>query len=286
MDTTSAAPPFITCAPGDVAGWAACFDVDALPVLAATAHAIEALRANEDDVDAHLLAETVGGDPLLTLRVMAHVARLRRSHGDEARGEPETLTAALVMLGIGPFFRAFPAPMPTVEARLADHPEALAGLRAVLRCSHRAANFALGFAVHRMDHDAPVIHAAGLLHDFAELLLWLRAPALALEIERRQQADPTLRSAAIQRELLNIELVDLQHELMLRWRLPPLLVRIADDRHADSDQVRSVLLAVHVARHSAHGWDNAALPDDVNDVAALLRLGAEPARALLLAIDS
>jgi len=74
--------------------------------------------------------------------------------------------------------------------------------------------------------------------------------------------------------------------LMTAWRLPPLLVRISDDRHADSDPVRNVLLAVRVARHSATGWDNAALPDDVQDVADLLHLGTEPARRLLLELDS
>ena len=45
--------------------------------------------------------------------------------------------------------------------------------------------FALAFAVHRMDHDAPVIHAAALLHDFAELLLWLHAPVLSLIVVNR-----------------------------------------------------------------------------------------------------
>jgi HD-like signal output (HDOD) protein len=280
-----AAAPFITRVPRDAAGWASCFDVASLPILAETAETLEALRANEDMVDAHLLAETVAADPLLTLKVLAHVARLRRSRDDDTRGDPETVTAALVMLGIGPFFRAF-GEQPTVEAQLADEPEALAGFRKVLRRSHRAANFALGFAVHRMDRDAPVIHEAALLHDFAELLLWLRAPALALEIAQRQAADPTLRSAALQRTLLNVELPDLQHALMLAWRLPPLLVRISDDRHADSDQVRNVLLAIRVARHSAQGWDNAALPDDVSDIADLLHLGSDPTLRLLRELDS
>jgi len=219
------------------------------------------------------------------LKLMAHVAKLRCARGHESRGEPETVTAALLLLGIGPFFRTFAA-LTSAEAWLAGQPEALEGFRAVLRCSHRAANFALGFAVHRMDHDAPVIHAAALLHDFAELLLWLRAPTLALEIARRQRADTTLRSAAIQSELLNVELPDLQQVLMTGWKLPPLLVRISDDRHAEADPVRNVLLAVRVARHSAGGWDNAALPDDVQDVADLLHLGVEPARRLLLELDS
>ena len=279
------AAPFITRAPRDLAGWAALFDAAALPVLDETAGAIAALRQNEDAVDAHLLAQAVAADPLLTLKLMAHLAALRRARDADSRGDPETVTAALVMLGIGPFFRAF-GDCPTVEQQLAGRPDALEGFRAVLRRSHRAANFALGFAVHRMDHDAAVIHEAALLHDFAELLLWLRAPALAQAIAARQAADPTLRSACVQRELLNIELLDLQHALMLAWRLPPLLVTISDDRHADSDQVRNVLLAIRVARHSAHGWDNAALPDDVSDVAALLHLGHGPAQRLLYELDS
>jgi hypothetical protein len=281
-----AAAPFVEAPPRDLAAWVRGLqDVAALPVLAATAAEVEALREHEDDLDAHTLAEIVAADPLWTLKLLAHVAALRRSRAD-ARGDPETVVAALVMLGIGPFFRAFPAGQPTVEDTLAARPEALQGFRDVLRRSHRAANFAIGFAVHRMDSDAAVIHEAALLHDFAELLLWWRAPSLALAVARRQQADPALRSAAVQRELLNVELPDLQHALMLAWRLPPLLVRISDDRHADTPQVRNVLLAIRVARHSAQGWDNPALPDDVADVAALLQLGTEPAARLLRELDS
>jgi hypothetical protein len=47
-----------------------------------------------------------------------------------------------------------------------------------------------------------------------------------------------------------------------------------------------VLLAIRVARHSAQGWDNAALPDDVRDVADLLALGHDATQRLLLDIDS
>jgi hypothetical protein len=137
-----------------------------------------------------------------------------------------------------------------------------------------------------MDPDASVIHEAALLHDFAELLLWLRAPSLALQIAERQRRDPALRSAKAQQELLHVELAELQHALMMRWSLPPLLVQITDDQRADDVQVRNVLLAVRVARHSARGWDNPALPDDVRDVAQLLQLGEEPTRRLLLDIDA
>lgn len=285
MDSTP--PSFLTRPATDEAAWAALFDPSALPVLAGTAAAIEEWRANEDAVDAHLLAETIVHDPLMTLKLFAHVARSTRrsSRWDDERGDAETVTAALVMLGIGPFFRNF-GPQPVAEHWLAAHPGALEGFQAVLRRARRAAAFAIGFAAHRLDPDAPVLHEAALLHDFAELLLWLRAPALAQAIADRQRADPGLRSAHVQRELLNVELPALQHQLMKAWRLPALLVHITDDRFAGDPQVRNVLLAIRVARHSAAGWDNAALPDDVRDIAALLQMGEEPVRRLLLDIDA
>jgi HD-like signal output (HDOD) protein len=268
--------------PRDGASWATWLGNAEIPVLARTAAVIEELRELEDAVDARLLAESIGSDPLMTLKVLAHVARQPWKHRTT---DAETVTEALVMLGIGPFFRDF-GKQSTVDGHLAAQPEALAGLRQVLRRAHRAASFALGFAVHRMDHDAPVIHQAALLHDFAEMLLWCHAPVLALEIQRRQQADPALRSAEVQRAVLGVALADLQQRLMKAWRLPELLVRISDERHADSAQVRNVLLAIRLARHSAQGWDNPAVPDDLAETAALLNLGPGPTDKLLHDLDS
>ena len=274
-------PPFIQTPLRDPAAWAAAFDRLDIPVLATTADAIEEWRANEDAVDAHLLAQSLDSDPLMTLKLLRHVAVLRKGRD---QSDAETATEALVMLGITPFFRAF-GPQPTVEALLACQPEALEGLRQVLRRSHRAARFALGFAVHRGDHDAALIHEAALLHDFAEMLLWAHAPALALALRRRQQAEPTLRSADAQRTLLHVDLSDLQQLLMKTWRLPQLLVQISDDHASHLAQVRNVQLAIRLARHSAQGWDNAALADDVDDIAALLNLGTQPTLNLLHDLD-
>lgn len=276
-----APPPMMTRALPDLQAWTAFFLARPLPVLADTAELLESCRANEDAVDAHLLAGIISADPLMSLKLMAHVAAVRSSRSTT---DPETVTAALVMLGISPFFRAF-GPQSTVDEHLAGNPDALQGFNSVLRRAHRSAAFALAFAVHRMDHDAPVIHAAALLHDFAEMLLWLHAPALALRIAARQRRDPALRSACAQRELLNIELQDLQQALMRAWRLPELLVQINDERHAGTAQVRNVLLAVRLARHTARGWDNAALSGDVRNIAALLSLGETPTLQLLRDID-
>ena len=272
MPSLTAVPmPPLTQPLRDLAAWTAYFRTAKIPVLAHTAEAIEALRAVEDSVDANGIGETIAHDPLMSLKVLAHVATHRSSR---VITDAETVISALVMMGISPFFRTF-GPQPTVEERLAGNPDALAGLNDTLRRAHRGANFALGFAVHRMDHDAAVLHAAALLHDFAEMLLWCFAPTLALRIRDAQRQDPTLRSGAAQLAVLNIELVDLQQALMKAWRLPELLVRISDERHAQSPSVRNVVLALRLARHTANGWDNPAVPDDVNDIAELLNLSPE-----------
>ncbi len=273
---TTLATPLTQALPG-LDAWTAHFKAAEIPILADTAEALEAMRAREDNLDANLIGEMISGDPLMTLKVLAYASTHR---GSRMVTDTETVIATLVMMGISPFFRAF-GPQPTVEDRLASEPEALAGLLDTLRRGHRSATFALGLAVQRHDRDAAVIHEAALLHDFAEMLLWCHAPALALQIQRAQQADSTLRSSAVQRQVLNVELADLQQSLMKAWRLPDLLIRISDDAHADQPSVKNVALAVRLARHTARGWDNAAIPDDVADIAALLNLSYTAALDLL-----
>jgi hypothetical protein len=65
-----------------------------------------------------------------------------------------------------------------------------------------------------------------------------------------------------------------------------MLTRITDDRHAEQAKVRNVLLAVRLARHTAQGWDNAALPDDVADIAALLNLSQGAALQLVRSVET
>jgi HD-like signal output (HDOD) protein len=261
--------------------WADALARAEIPVLAETAEALEHMRANEDDVDANSLGEMIATDPLMTLKVLARASELKRGR---LMADTETVTAALVLMGITPFFRAF-GPQPTLEDALAAHEEALLGLSRVMQRAERASRYALGFAAHRADPDAAIIHSAALLHDFAEMLLWVHAPDLALRIAGLQEADRALRSAAAQRQVLGIELADLEQALMQRWRLPELLARITNDKHARDPQVRCVSLAVRLARHTARGWDDAAVPDDLHDIAALLNLSEAHALKLLHEFD-
>ena len=271
----------LTRAPAGLGGWIQAIAAAEIPVTGRTVAAIARLREDEDEVAARDLAEVVLDDPLMTLKLLAHVARSRSSR---MVTETETVTASILMIGVGGFFRAF-AEQQTVEARLAGVPGALDGLERVLTRAHRAARFAIGFAVARNDTDAEVIHEAALLADFAEALLWCHAPALALEIRRRQRADPALRSAQVQREVLNVELCDLEQALMKAWRLPELLQHLTNDHLREVPRVRNVLLATALARHSQDGWDNAALPDDVSAIGRLLNLSPSAAWSMIRELD-
>lgn len=261
--------------------WVDAFARADIPVLTETAESLEHMRATEDDVDAHSLGEMIAADPLMTLKVLAHASELKRGR---LMADTETVTAAIVLMGITPFFRDF-GPQPTMEEVLADNDEALLGLSRVMQRAERASRFALGFAAHRADPDAAVIHSAALLHDFAEMLLWVHAPDLALQIAALQDADRHLRSTAAQRQVLGIELVELEQALMRRWHLPELLTRITGDKHERDPQVRSVYLAVRLARHTARGWDDAGVPDDLRDIAELLNLSETHTLKLLHEFD-
>lgn len=273
---------FINAALPDVEAWTAAIHERQIPILEATSQALEDLRAVEDSVDAHMLAGAIADDPLMTLKLLRHVSEQRSSR---FTSDVETVTAAVVLFGITPFFSTF-QDLPTVERRLASQGRALEGLRAVLQRAHRSARFALAFAAHRLDHDAAVIHEAALLHDFAEMLVWLHAPILALAVSDRLSIAHNMRTADAQRETLGITLASLQQALMRKWRLPELLIRIADDQTSVSPQVRNVQLAMRVARHSANGWDNPALPEDMLELCDLLNLGLPHVQQLLLEIDS
>jgi hypothetical protein len=85
--------------------------------------------------------------------------------------------------------------------------------------------------------------------------------------------------------VLGVEISDLRQSLMKLWRLPELLVSISDERHAERANVQCVVLAVRLARHTANGWDNAALPDDYEDIARLLNASVRVTPSFLHKID-
>jgi HD-like signal output (HDOD) protein len=123
--------------------------------------------------------------------------------------------------------------------------------------------------------DVEEITLATLLHDVAELLMWLFAPKLALQVRNAQLAQPNERSATLQEEIYGVPLYRLKLALTETWRLPELLAQLLDHRQAENPRVRNVKLAVDLARHSADGWNDPALPDDFTGIRDLLRVDQE-----------
>ncbi len=265
----------------DLEAWLTFFGQAQIPVLRHTVQELERLRENAENVNGRIIAGIILHDPLMTLRVLQYIEGNRRKRQTT---DITTIERALMMIGIEPFFRDFQE-LPLVEEQLKGHPKALLGLLKVINRARKASQWAREWAMIRHDLDVDEITVATLLHDVAEILMWCFAPNLALDVRDRQAADRTLRSSTAQAEVYQIQLQDLQTQLSRLWHLPELLLTLMDHAKAESPRVKNVVLAVDLARHSANGWDDAALPDDFQAIEELLhishdsllrKLGLEP----------
>jgi len=255
-------------APRNVATWAYLLSTAEIPVLQRTIEELARLRQDEDRLTARDISRVLLHDPLFTLRVLLYLQAHRRP---TQVTDITTVEHALMMLGVTPFFERF-AKLPSVEEHLEEYPHALAGLMDVLSRAHCAALYAHDWAAVRHDIKADEVAIAALLHDLAEMLLWCFAPELALQILNMLRADPALRTRDAQQTVLGFRSLDLQNALMIEWKLAAMLQSLMDDTHATHSRPMNVVLAVNLARHSAHGWDNPALPDDYAAIQKFLNL--------------
>jgi HD-like signal output (HDOD) protein len=255
----------------DLAAWVAYFREAPIPVLRHTQHQLAELRANAGKSNARVISSVILHDPLMTLRVLAYIETKRSKSRNT---DITTIERALMMIGMEPFFNDF-QDLPLVEDQLKEHPRALLGLLKTIKRARQAMHWARDWAVYRHDLDVDEIIVATLLYDFAEILMWCFAPKLALQVVDRQKTDRSLRSAAVQAEIYSIPLYQLKLALAETWHLPQLLISLMDQQNADHPRIRNVKLAVDLARHSANGWNDAALPDDYKAIGELLHLNQE-----------
>ena len=249
-------------------GWALFFASAEIPVLRRTAEELRRLHEDAERTDTRIIAQAVMHDPLLTLRVLQYIEVHR---GERQVTDITTIERALVMIGIGPFFRDFEN-LPVVEDRLKNHPRAMIGLIKVITRARKAASWAFDWALIRHDLDCDEVRLAALLRYVSEMLMWCFAPTLALNARAMQEQDRHLRTSAIQQQVYQTRLDDLQLELAKQWHLPELLTTLMDPGKADNHRVKNVKLACDLARHSANGWNDEALPDDYAAICELLHI--------------
>lgn len=262
----------------DIDAWALLFSNNSLPVLRITKRRLDEMREDIERVDTRELAHVILQDPIMTVRVLAFIQPMR---GRALQHDITTIASAVLMAGTHPFFRRFEN-LPTIEGMLqGEDPHALLGVLQVIRRAQRAADYAQEWAIWRHDINMEEVRIAALLHELAEILVWCFAPKLGLDIRAQQLAQPTMRSADAQIRTLGLTFQDIQEELCRVWHLPDLLRRLIDDEHATNPRVENVALAVRLARHSSHGWDDPALPDDYRAIGHLLNINSEAVRQRL-----
>lgn len=255
----------------DLQGWVAFLGNAEIPVLRQTARDLEALHADIDKANPQTLSHIIARDPMMTARLLRYLQQHKRRSQTTELLQVEQV---LLMLGVEPFFKNL-GPKALVEDMLHSHVEALASTLRVVHRSHRASSYAFDWAVRLRDLHFEEVRVAALLHDLAEILMWCFAPDEMLKIKRMQEQDKTLRSAVAQEQVFGFSLAALQKELIREWVLPALLLHLMDEASGGQERVRNVLLAVDLARHSAHGWDDAALPDDYKNIGELLQMKPE-----------
>mgnify|MGYP000894813006 FL=1 len=255
----------------DLETWLLFFSGADLPVLRHTARKLEEMREKIDRVNGRDVANIVLQDPLMTVKVLTYIQPFA---GKSLRSEITTIASAVMMVGVEPFFEKF-KDLITVEHMLKTEPQAMLGTLQLIRRVQRAAHYAREWAMWRQDINVEEVTIATLLHDLTEILLWCFAPKLASDIRDLQKNDRSLRSTVAQEQVLGIQLIDLQLALCRAWHLPQLLSNLMDPAQANQPRIRNVLLAVDLARHSANGWNDAALPDDFIALEKLLHLNRD-----------
>jgi len=219
----------------------------------------------------------------MTLRVLTHVTRHRT---DRQVTDVDTVTAAVVLMGIGPFFRTF-SQLPVLDDHLQACPAAVASVHRLIRRSWCAARLVTEFALLHADHHASALQKAALLHGHAEILLWCHAPALAHTLQERRAQDPHREAAALEEEVLNVALAPLEHRLARDWGLPSTLRRLTDpdDPHSQvllQPQRRLLILALTLAERLDHEGPTATPTlDELEELSVLLTLSTPSVQRLI-----
>jgi HD-like signal output (HDOD) protein len=258
-------------------GWVDFLTRADIPVLKQTARDLDALHQDPNKLSARGVANVIAVDPMMTVKLLRYLQQHKRR---SQTSEVMQVEQALIMLGVEAFFNKIPA-QPTVQDALKGQMDALIHLLHAVHRAHRASEYAFDWAVRLSDLHYEEVRIAALLHDLAEMLMWCFAPQDMMKIRAMQQKDKTLRSRTAQEQVFGFSLGDLQKTLVRNWELPELLMTLMDDANAQNPRVRNVILAVNLARHSANGWDDAALPDDYKDIGGLLRTSPEQVMLML-----
>ena len=186
-------------------------------------------------------------DPGLALRTLK---QLQEGSKKPLRTEISSMAQATMLLGIDRAKR-LPLGHPQLESTLTGYAQQ-GYVRAASRAFH-AAFQAWDWAHIKNDHAPEEVLLAALLHDVAEMALWVVAPDKMHQFRKLMLKDglPTDEAQYI---AFGESLEHFSREIADRWQLPGLVGEALRPENANNSRVQGVMLAVQLARCTERGW--------------------------------
>lgn len=217
-----------------------------LPIFSYSAMAFRQTLPNESAAFKYY-GEIILKDPGLAVYTLG---QLQPKSGKSRDIQISSMSQAAMLLGIERV-KQLPRGRPVLERSL--NGQAKEGFqRAACRAFH-AAFQAWDWAHIKQDHAPDEITLAALLHDVAELALWVAAPE-RMHLLRKLIFKDRLHTDEAQYLALGESMEHFSRQIATSWNLPPLVHDALRPEHANKPRVRGVMLAVQLARAAERGW--------------------------------
>ncbi len=239
-----------------------------LPVFAHSVRAFQRLRA-EKTAPWEKYGDIILKDPGLALQTLKQLQLA--SGGKPREQETASMEQAAMLLGMERVQRLPTACTPLDEALRGRAREGYQ--RAVTRAFH-AAYQAWDWAHIQRDHAPDEILLSALMHDSAELALWVNAPERIHQLRRLTLRDK-LPAAEAQYIALGDSLEHFGRRLAEKWNLPQLVHEALRPEYSNEPRVRGVVLAVQLARQVEWGWYSPQVEETLSMIAEHLGAGLE-----------
>ncbi len=204
-------------------------------------------------------SQSIQLDPGLALKILRTMGASKNS----LRAENPNLEQATMVIGVKQTIARVRS-LPLINQM--QNP-ARQGLLQVISRSHHAAFQAWYWGRALSDLAPEQIYLAALLYDIPEMLLWQNACDTMLELSMQIKEQGLPRDEA-QYIVLGNGLEHFARELALKWNLPQFMQTCLRPENIDQPRIRSVVLAVQMARLAENGWYS-------NELAVLLEQIAE-----------
>ena len=235
-----------------------------LPVLRSTSAELAGLAPRQDRISAGEIDDVILLDPLMAIKVLRHVNRVRRSR---LSSQITTVEHAVMMLGVYPFFNLF-AVNPLVEDYFSGKKEALDYLMALFCRAQHGAYQARDWALLRQDIESEEVYVAALMCNMAEMLLLCTDPdaVLRMNVLVAKGVSPV----EAQQTTFGFELKNLQAALVTEWRISEILEDMNLPNVSAKPRLMSVSIACQLAQDAENGWYGESMTAHMEKIADVL----------------